>query len=53
VIGVLAPINEHPALPAIDTPTLVALDLDRGEGTNILDCAEAAFLLRDVLTKIK
>ena len=24
-----------------------------GEGTNILDCAEAAFLLRDVLTKIK
>ena len=46
----------HPFLhraPEIDRPTFVAFDLDPGEGTSILESAEVAFLLRDLLAKVK
>ena len=45
----------HPFLhraPAIDTPTAVIFDLDPGEGADILNCAEAAFLLRELLDQL-
>jgi len=51
----IAALELHPFLhrvPKIDTPTCVVFDLDPGEGANILHCAEVAFLLRDVLTKL-
>ncbi len=52
----MAALELHPFLhrvPKIDTPTHVVFDLDPGEGTNILDCARVAFLLRNVLTKLR
>jgi bifunctional non-homologous end joining protein LigD len=48
----LASIELHPFLHrarSLDTPTHVAFDLDPGEGTDILTCAEAAFLVKEVL----
>src|SRR6266550_935395 len=42
----------HPFLhrvPRIEQPTHVVFDLDPGEGAKILQCAEVAFLLRDML----
>ncbi len=42
----------HPFLhqvPKTDQPTHIAFDLDPGEGTNILECARVALILRDVL----
>src|SRR6266513_5672808 len=51
----LATLELHPFLhrvPKIHTPTHVVFDLDPGEGTNIFNCAEVAFLLRDVLSKL-
>jgi bifunctional non-homologous end joining protein LigD len=50
-----AALELHPFLhraPAIETPTYVAFDLDPGEGADILQCAEVAFLLRDALRKL-
>jgi bifunctional non-homologous end joining protein LigD len=50
----LANLEIHPFLhraPRIDRPTLLVFDLDPGEGTNVLRCAEVAFHLRDVLTR--
>lgn len=47
----LASLELHPFLhraPKIDRPTSVVFDLDPGEGTDILTCAEVAFLLKDV-----
>src|SRR4051794_25225004 len=35
-------------VPAIDTPTSIAFDLDPGEGASIENCAEVAFLLKGV-----
>src|SRR6266513_136975 len=52
----MAALELHPFLhrvPKIDTPTHVVFDLDPGEGTNILYCARVAFLLRNVLTKLR
>ena len=52
----IAVLELHPFLhrvPQIERPTHVVFDLDPGEGTNILQCAEVAFLLRDVLAKLK
>jgi bifunctional non-homologous end joining protein LigD len=52
----LANLEIHPFLhrvPAIDTPTLIAFDLDPGEGADVLTCARVAFLLRDVLDRLK
>ena len=39
--------------PQIERPTHIIFDLDPGEGTNILQCVEVAFLLRDVLTELR
>ncbi len=52
----MAALELHPFLhrvPHIERPTHVVFDLDPGEGTNILQCAEVAFLLRDALGKLK
>jgi bifunctional non-homologous end joining protein LigD len=41
----------HPFLhkaPQIDRPTAVAFDLDPGEGTDVLTCAQVAFRLKEV-----
>ena len=42
----------HPFLhraPNINRPTAIVFDLDPGEGVDVLDCAEVAFLLKDAL----
>src|SRR5436853_1358402 len=52
----MAALELHPFLhcaPRIERPTGVVFDLDPGEETNILQCAEVAFLLRDVLMKLR
>src|SRR5437764_14934331 len=52
----MAALELHPFLhrvPHIERPTHIIFDLDPGEETNILQCAEVAFLLRDVLTKLR
>jgi bifunctional non-homologous end joining protein LigD len=52
----IAALELHPFLhcvPHIDRPTQIVFDLDPGEGTNILICAEISFLLRDVLRKLR
>jgi bifunctional non-homologous end joining protein LigD len=52
----MAALELHPFLhrvPEITRPTHVVFDLDPGEETNIVQCAAVAFLLRDVLTKLK
>lgn len=48
----LAAIELHPFLhraPAIHRPTLVAFDLDPGEGSTILSCVDVAFWIKEVL----
>ena len=50
----LAALELHPFLhrtPHIDQPSSIVFDLDPGEGTDILDCAKVAFLVRDVFGK--
>ena len=52
----MAALELHPFLhrvPRIERPTNIVFDLDPGKKTNILQCAEVAFLLRDVLTKLR
>src|SRR6266513_1084843 len=52
----MATLELHPFLhrvPKIQQPTHVVFDLDPGEGANIFNCAEVAFLLRDVLGKLR
>ena len=52
----LAGLEIHPFLHKaahIDRPTSIVFDLDPGEGTDILDCAEIAFLVKDLLEKWK
>jgi len=47
----LGAIEIHPFLhrsPKIDQPTHVAFDLDPGEGTDVITCAEVAFLLKEL-----
>jgi bifunctional non-homologous end joining protein LigD len=54
--GNMAALELHPFLhrvPKLDNPTHVVFDLDPGEGANVFNCAEVAFLLRDVLTKLR
>ncbi len=51
----LAAIEFHPFLhraPKIDSPTHIAFDLDPGEGTNLLQCIEVAWLVREILAKL-
>src|SRR6185437_12287827 len=55
-IADIAAIELHPFLhrvPYLDRPTHVVFDLDPGEGSDLLDCAEVSFLLREVLQKLK
>jgi bifunctional non-homologous end joining protein LigD len=52
----LANLELHPFLhrvPEIERPTMIAFDLDPGEGTNVLTCAEVAFLLKENLDRMK
>jgi bifunctional non-homologous end joining protein LigD len=52
----LANLEIHPFLhrvPEIDTPTLIAFDLDPGEGADLLTCCEVALLLKDVFDRLK
>jgi bifunctional non-homologous end joining protein LigD len=52
----IASLELHPFLhsaPKIDSPTAVVFDLDPGKGTNLLTCAQVAFLLKDVLKRLK
>ncbi|PYL45508.1 MAG: ATP-dependent DNA ligase, partial [Verrucomicrobia bacterium] len=52
----MAALELHPFLhrvPQIEQPTHVVFDLDPGEGSNILQCAEVAFVLRDVLRRLR
>ncbi len=54
--GNLANLELHPFLhrvPQIDRPTSVVFDLDPGEGSDILDCARVAFLLKDLFDSWK
>ena len=51
----LAAIEIHPFLhraPRIDRPTLLALDLDPGEGSDLVSCAKVAFELRKILDQL-
>src|SRR2546423_813518 len=52
----IAALELHPFLhraPRIEVPTQVVFDLDPGEGADIRNCIEVAFLLRDVLVKLR
>jgi len=52
----IAALELHPFLhrvPALRIPTHVVFDLDPGEGADIRNCIEVAFVLREVLTKLK
>lgn len=51
----LADLELHPSLskvPAVERPTLMAFDLDPGEGTGLAECCEVALLLRDALAHL-
>lgn len=52
----IAALELHPFLhcvPQIERPTSIVFDLDPGENTNVLDCSEVSFVLRDVLTRLR
>ena len=52
----IAAIELHPFLhraPRLDKSTIVAFDLDPGEGADVLTCAEVAFRLKDVLDRLE
>ncbi len=52
----LANLELHPFLhraPDVGRPNYVIFDLDPGEGTDVLTCAEVAFLLKDVLRRLR
>lgn len=51
----LANLEIHPFLhraPRLDRPTAIVFDCDPGEGANIMDCAQVALMLRDVLREL-
>lgn len=51
----LANLEIHPFLhraPRLDRPTSIVFDCDPGEGANILDCAQVALRLREVLHEL-
>ena len=51
----LANLEIHPFLakaPHIDQPTMVVFDLDPGDGADILNSCEVAFLLKDLLDRL-
>jgi bifunctional non-homologous end joining protein LigD len=48
----LADLELHPSLskvPDVERPTLMAFDLDPGEGTGLRECCEVALILREAL----
>lgn len=52
----LASLELHPFLhraPHLDRPTSLVFDLDPGEGTDILRCAEVGFRLKDLLEHLR
>lgn len=52
----LASLELHPFLhraPEIERPTAIVFDLDPGEGADIFDCVEVAFLLKDLFAQWK
>ncbi|HVS52370.1 MAG TPA: non-homologous end-joining DNA ligase [Opitutaceae bacterium] len=52
----LADLELHTSLaraPKVDRPTTMVFDLDPGEGTNILQCAQVAFWLREKFARLK
>jgi bifunctional non-homologous end joining protein LigD len=52
----IAALELHPFLhrvPHLDRPTHAVFDLDPGEGAALPECIEVAFLLREVLTKLR
>jgi bifunctional non-homologous end joining protein LigD len=54
-VGNLAALELHPFLhraQKIEKPTHIAFDLDPGEGTNVLTCAEVAFHLKQLLDQL-
>jgi bifunctional non-homologous end joining protein LigD len=51
----LADLELHPSLskvPEVERPTLMAFDLDPGEGSGLAECCEVAVLLRDALAHL-
>jgi bifunctional non-homologous end joining protein LigD len=51
----LADIELHPSLSKaddIDRPSVMAFDLDPGDGAGLRECCEVAFILRDALTQL-
>lgn len=51
----MANLEIHPFLakaPAISVPTMIVFDLDPGEGADILNSCEAAFLVKDLLDRL-
>jgi bifunctional non-homologous end joining protein LigD len=52
----MANLEMHPLLAKvanIDRPTMLVFDLDPGEGADIFDSAEAAFLVKDLLDRLQ
>jgi bifunctional non-homologous end joining protein LigD len=52
----IAALELHPFLhrvPRIEQPTQIVFDLDPGEHANLVNCAAASFLLRDVLMRLR
>lgn len=52
----MAALELHPFLhraPQLERPTLVVFDLDPGEGADILTCATVAFLMKEVLERLR
>jgi bifunctional non-homologous end joining protein LigD len=51
----LADLELHPSLskvPEVEQPTLMAFDLDPGDGTGLAECCEVALILRDALARL-
>ena len=52
----MASLELHPFLhrvPALESPTAIVFDFDPGEGTDVLTCARVAFLVKDVLDRLR
>jgi bifunctional non-homologous end joining protein LigD len=51
----LADLELHPSLskaPEVERPTLMAFDLDPGDGTGLRECCEVALILREALERL-
>lgn len=55
-MGNLADLELHTSLaraPSVEKPTVMVFDLDPGEGTNVIQCAQVAFWLREKFDGLK